>query len=165
MHGQIGRLFKSFGLTIAFAILMSLFISFTLTPMLCSRFLKVEHGRGGKSKSNILYRMVEDSYVAILAWSLRHKWVVGLISAALIASGYPLLRATSMEYIPRDDSGQFVVNAQAPAGASLEFMEKYFDEFAEKLRRLPHVTGTMVTIGDTSGRVTRGSGDVTRGTI
>src|SRR5947209_2264501 len=80
MQGQVGRLFNSFGLTIAFAILMSLFVSFTLTPMLCSRFLKVEHGRGGGSKSNFVYRAVENSYAAILGWSLRHKLLVAAVS-------------------------------------------------------------------------------------
>ena len=68
MQGQVGRLFNSFGLTIAFAILVSLFVSFTLTPMLCSRFLKVEHGRGGGSKSNRVYRgWSRTRYAAVLA--------------------------------------------------------------------------------------------------
>src|SRR5205085_12471038 len=116
MQGQVGRLINSFGLTIAFAILMSLFVSFTLTPMLCSRFLKVEHGHGAGSKGNRVYRLVEDSYAAVLAWSLRHKLFVAAVSLALMASGYPLLRSTALEYIPRDDTGEFEVTAIAPAG-------------------------------------------------
>src|ERR687893_772669 len=122
MQGQVGRLFNSFGLTIAFAILVSLFVSFTLTPMLCSRFLKVEHGRGGGSKGNAIYRAIEGSYAAVLAWSLRHKGLVALVSLALMASGYPLLRTTALEYIPRDDQSQFEVVAIAPAGTSLARM-------------------------------------------
>ncbi|HEX8199966.1 MAG TPA: efflux RND transporter permease subunit, partial [Isosphaeraceae bacterium] len=165
MRGQVGRLFNSFGLTIACAILMSLFVSFTLTPMLCSRFLKVEPGRGHGSKSNWLYRMVEGSYAAVLGWSLRHKVLVALLSLALIAAGYPLLRATALEYIPRDDTSQFEVVAIAPAGVSLETMDRQLAEFERRLRPLAGVTSILTTIGDTSGRLGRGAGDVTRGTL
>ena len=164
MQGQVGRLFNSFGLTIAFAILMSLFVSFTLTPMLCSRFLKVEPGHGG-SKSNFVYRAVENSYAAILGWSIRHKWIVAGLSALLIATGYPLLLATPMEYIPRDDTSEFELTATGPAGINLDEMEERFAEFEAKFRTLPGVTHILTTIGDTSGRVTRGAGDVTRGTL
>src|SRR6476660_4860524 len=69
MGGVVGRFFSSFGLTVAFAILMSLFVSFTLTPMLCSRFLKLEPGEAGhaKSKSGLVYRLIDGSY----GWVLR----------------------------------------------------------------------------------------------
>jgi len=164
MEGQIGRLFNSFGLTIAFAILVSLFVSFTLTPMLCSRFLKVEHGASG-SKSNWVYRSIENSYVAVLAWSLRHKWLVAFASLALIASGYPLLRMTHLEYIPRDDTSQFEVALIAPPGISLDQMDRTFAEIEGRLKKLKGVTSLLTTIGDSSGRLTRGSGDVTRGSI
>src|SRR5215471_21248609 len=64
MGGIVGRFFSSFGLTVAFAVAMSLFVSFTLTPMLCSRFLKLEHGEVGhaKSKSGFFYRIIDGSY-------------------------------------------------------------------------------------------------------
>src|SRR3954454_9044897 len=134
MQGQVGRLFNSFGLTIAFAILMSLFVSFTLTPMLCSRFLKVEHGRGGGSKSNFVYRAVENSYAAILGWSLRHKLLVATVSAVLIASGYPLLRSTTLEYIPRDDTSEFDATVIAPGGVNLDKMDRQLAEFERRFK-------------------------------
>jgi HAE1 family hydrophobic/amphiphilic exporter-1 len=165
MEGQVGRLFHSFGLTIAFAILVSLFVSFTLTPMLCSRFLKIEHGSGRGSKSNVLYRAVEDSYAAILGWSLRHKGFIALVSLALIATGYPLLRATPLEYIPRDDTSEFQVSVLAPPGTSLDRMSRFTSELEGRLRKLRGVERILTTIGDTSGRLGRGAGDVTRGLI
>ena len=69
MGGIVGRFFSSFGLTVAFAVLMSLFVSFTLTPMLCSRFLKLEPGEAGhaKSKSGFVYRIVDGGYGWLLA--------------------------------------------------------------------------------------------------
>ena len=165
MEGQVGRLFHSFGLTIAFAILVSLFVSFTLTPMLCSRFLKVERGHGGGSKGNLLYRGVEDGYAAVLAWSLRHKGLVAILSLGLIATGYPLLMATPLEYIPKDDTNEFEVSLTAPPGMTLDRLDRQFAEFEDRLRTLPGVTRILTTIGDTSGRITKGSGDVTRGNI
>src|SRR4030095_6703379 len=75
MEGRVGRFFSSFGMVVGFSILMSMFISFTMTPMLCSRFLKVEHGKS-QSKSGFIWRAVEGSYLGILAWSLRHRWVI-----------------------------------------------------------------------------------------
>ena len=63
MGGIVGRFFSSFGLTVAFAVAMSLFVSFTLTPMLCSRFLKLEPGEGGhaKTKAGFIYRLVDGA--------------------------------------------------------------------------------------------------------
>jgi HAE1 family hydrophobic/amphiphilic exporter-1 len=165
MEGQVGRLFHSFGLTIALAILLSLFVSFTLTPMLCSRFLKVDPGSTHSSKSGPVYRMVENSYAALLGWSLRHKGVVALLSLGLIASGYPLLLATPLEYIPRDDTNEFQVSVLAPAGTSLDRMSRQVADFEARLKALPGVTSILTTIGDTSGRLGRGAGDVTRGTV
>ncbi|MEI6399734.1 MAG: efflux RND transporter permease subunit, partial [Pseudomonadota bacterium] len=103
MEGQVGRLFNSFGLTIAFAILVSLFVSFTLTPMLCSRFLKVEETSHGSSKSGFLWRIIEQFYMATLGWSMRHRLVIILASLACVGAGYPLLKNTPLEYIPVDD--------------------------------------------------------------
>src|SRR5206468_5948628 len=72
MGGMVGRFFSSFGLTVAFAIMMSLFVSFTLTPMLCSRFLKLEPGEAGhaKSKSGLVYRVIDWVYGKALRWAL-----------------------------------------------------------------------------------------------
>lgn len=165
MEGQVGRLFHSFGLTIAFAILLSLFVSFTLTPMLCSRFLKVGPEQGHSSKSNFVYRFVEDGYAAVLAWSLRHKTITALVSLCLIATSYPLLVSTPLEYIPKDDTSELQVSVHAPPGTSLERISRQFEEFESKLRELPGVVSILSTIGDTSGRLGRGEGDVTRGNI
>ena len=165
MEGQIGRLFNSFGLTIAFAILVSLFVSFTLTPMLCSRFLKVEDTSHGSSKSGFLWRIVEGAYIGILSWSLRHRYFVAIVSLAGMAVGYPLLRQTPLEYIPRDDTNEFIVQVIAQPGSNLESINHDIEELELQLKRLSGVTSVLTTIGDTSSRVARGSGDVTRASI
>lgn len=165
MDGQIGRLFNSFGLTIAFAILVSLFVSFTLTPMLCSRFLKVEDTSHGSSKSGFVWRIVEKFYMGILGWSLRHRFIVALLSLAGMAAGYPMLQQTPLEYIPRDDTNEFIVQVLAQPGSNLDSINHDIEELELQLKRLPGVTSVLTTIGDTSSRVARGSGDVTRASI
>src|SRR5947209_12713788 len=88
MGGIVGRFFSSFGYTVAFAVAMSLFVSFTLTPMLCSRFLKLEASEGGhvKSKSGFFYKFVDGGYGVSLRGALRFKWLVVLISFLVIGS-------------------------------------------------------------------------------
>ena len=165
MEGQVGRLFNSFGLTIAFAILVSLFVSFTLTPMLCSRFLKIEDPSKHSSKSGFIWKIVERSYMGVLGWSMRHRFIVMLISLGLVATGYPLLKYTPLEYIPIDDTNEFVVQLIAQPGSNLTAIDTQIQEIETKLKDLPGVTSMLTTIGETSTRVARGSGDVTRASI
>ena len=165
MEGQVGRLFNSFGLTIAFAILVSLFVSFTLTPMLCSRFLKIEDPSKHSSKSGFIWKIVERSYMGVLGWSMRHRIIVMLISLGLVATGYPLLKYTPLEYIPIDDTNEFVVQLIAQPGSNLTAIDTQIKEIETKLKDLPGVTSMLTTIGETSTRVARGSGDVTRASI
>ncbi len=91
MGGMVGRFFSSFGLTVAFAIMMSLFVSFTLTPMLCSRFLKLEpkHEGEASSKSGWLYRWTDQFYAASLRWSLRHRWLTMGICVLIVLLHHP----------------------------------------------------------------------------
>src|SRR4029077_20572796 len=109
MGGIVGRFFSSFGLTVAFAVLMSLFVSFTLTPMLCSRFLKLEpavSGRGHrrpKSKSGFVYRVIDGAYGLVLRLAMRHKILVVLLTFAVIAGTVPIGRIMGLSLIPRDD--------------------------------------------------------------
>ena len=165
MEGQVGRLFNSFGLTIAFAILVSLFVSFTLTPMLCSRFLKIEDPSKHSSKSGFIWKIIERSYMGVLGWSMRHRFIVMLISLGLVATGYPLLKYTPLEYIPIDDTNEFVVQLIAQPGSNLTAIDTQIKEIETKLKDLPGVTSMLTTIGETSTRVARGSGDVTRASI
>ena len=85
MGGRIGRFFSSFGATVAFAIVMSWFVSFTMTPMLCSRFLKMDKNHVGGSKANFVWRAVHGFYGRVLGWSLRHRWVIVLSCVGLFA--------------------------------------------------------------------------------
>ncbi len=168
MGGIVGRFFSSFGLTVAFAVLMSLFVSFTLTPMLCSRFLKLEHAEGGSahSKSGFIYRLIDGSYGALLRLSLRAKTVVVLATIAVIAATVPIGRVMGITLIPRDDQSEYEVTINTPEGYSLERTSTLFSELEGRLRKLTGTEHVFTTIGQTGGgRVVKGEGNVTRGSI
>jgi HAE1 family hydrophobic/amphiphilic exporter-1 len=163
MAGTVGRFFHSYGITVAFAILFSWFISFTLTPMLSSRFLKVKHAGGveGKasSKENWFARTSTNSYLALLRWSLAHRWVVGLVALAVVLSTIPLIGMVGKDFIPFDDQSEFEIYIQMPEGYSLEAADAVFREVEADVRKVRGVRHLLAQIGDVA------EGDVTQGTI
>ncbi len=164
MGGIVGRFFSSFGLTVAFAIMTSLFVSFTLTPMLCSRFLKLEKSVSGQvhSKSGWIYQAVEGIYGMSLRWSLRHRWLTVLISLLTVASSIPIAMNLGANMVPRDDQSEMQVSFITPEGYTLERTKQVVDEIESRLANLPGVVHRFVSIGQSGAK---GQGDVTRGSI
>lgn len=165
MPGRVGRFFSSFGMVVGFSVLMSMFISFTMTPMLCARFLKVEEGGHNKSKGGWIWRIIDGGYGGILAWSLRHRWVIMLITIGLILSIPVTVGMVGKDFVPRDDQSEFEIAATLPEGYTLTRADQVMTEIDQRLRGLRGVTHTFTIIGDTSGRVTKGQGDVTSASI
>ncbi len=173
MGGIVGRFFSSFGLTVAFAVMMSLFVSFTLTPMLCSRFLKLEpHGASGRgesraaSKSGLIYRLIDGSYGLVLRTAMRHKVLVVLLTLGVIFATVPIGRIMGVSLIPRDDQSEYEVSVMTPEGYSLERTSQLMSELEARIWKLSGTTHVFTTIGQTEGgRVVKGEGDVTRATI
>jgi HAE1 family hydrophobic/amphiphilic exporter-1 len=171
MGGIVGRFFSSFGLTVAFAVMMSLFVSFTLTPMLCSRFLKLEpvapcHGHGPRSKSGFFYRLIDGAYGGVLRLAMRHKFLVVVLTVAVVYSTVPIGRLMGISLIPRDDQSEYEVSVTTPEGYSLERTSALLAELESRIGKLRGTEHTFTTIGQTEGgRVVKGEGDVTRGTI
>ncbi len=146
MGAVVGRFFRSFGLTMTFAILVSLVIAFTLVPMLCSRFLKVTTSHQTARESR-LYSAMEHAYEVVLAWCLRHRAVTLLFAALVFFSLFPLLRITKVEVFQDDDMGEFEVTVEAPPGASLERSDAILQRIEEDLRAIPEVEHLFTTIG------------------
>jgi len=170
MGGIVGRFFASFGLTVAFAVAMSLFVSFTLTPMLCSRFLKLEPGQGGpaKSKSGLFWRVVDGGYGRILGWSMRHKLVVVLVTAAVIVSPYYMFKykLVAMSLVPRDDQSEYEVVVTTPEGFTLERTGRIARELEARIRGLPGTVQIFTTLGSlTAGVSAEGQGDTTQASL
>jgi hydrophobic/amphiphilic exporter-1 (mainly G- bacteria), HAE1 family len=165
MGGMVGRFFSSFGLTVAFSILMSLFVSFTLTPMLCSRFLKLEKKENGHSgsKSGWVYIVVERFYGACLRWSLRHRWMTIGVCVLIVISTVPIAMNIGVNLVPRDDQSEFQVGFITPEGYTLDRTNQIVTEIENRLAKLPGVVHRFTSIGQSG--TAKGQGDVTRGSI
>ena len=151
LGGVPGRFLKGFGITMAFSIGVSLFVSFSLTPMLSSRWLKL----GGHTKKNILekvvdwfYMPVERLYVRVLRWVMAHRWVIVIASVATLGSCIPLGKRVPKGFIPKSDEAQMQIAVRAPEGTSLEATKLVGERIAREVRQLPEVRLTVVTIGD-----------------
>jgi HAE1 family hydrophobic/amphiphilic exporter-1 len=160
MSGQVGRLFYSYGITVAFSILISLLISFTLTPMLSSRFLKIREGHA-QSRANWFYRGIDKSYGWLLRGSLNNRFLTVGLSLLMVAAAWPLYQVLGKDFLPPDDRSEFQLTVQTPEGSSLAGTDRYFQRVEQALRGLPEVRTVLTTIGDTES----GSEDVTKGTI
>ncbi|HEY2518228.1 MAG TPA: efflux RND transporter permease subunit [Polyangiaceae bacterium] len=159
MSGIVGQFFRQFGLTIAGATLMSLFVAFTLDPMLSSRFSKA-HVKGRKDPWAPLKRpfevtlgAVDALYKQVLVWSVRHKAVVGLLAiGSLVGMGY-VAKYTGSEFVAAEDRGQFMVDVQLPAGTSLDETSRITRSVEQKIledKRFVTVFSTLGPDGDTS---------------
>jgi multidrug efflux pump subunit AcrB len=153
MGGIVGRFMYSFGVTMAFAIAVSLLVSFTLTPMMAARYLRREdlhpgghEGEGTRGKG--LYAEVEGVYVRLLDWSMAHRWVIVTAMVLVFLSTIPLFVVVDKTFLPFDDEGQFMITMRAPEGSSVATTQKISESIATRVRQLPDVDTTVITIGD-----------------
>jgi HAE1 family hydrophobic/amphiphilic exporter-1 len=153
MSGMVGRFMQSFGLTMAFAVLVSLFVSFTLTPMMSAYWLKPaakDHQRD--SKHNRLFDPLDRGYTRLLHWAMAHRGLVAVGAVLVLLSSVPLFRVTAVNFTPEDDQSQFDVTLRAPEGTSLAAMNVIANRLAAAVRRIPEVEFTLLTVaGDTAG--------------
>jgi len=150
MGGIVGRFMKSFGLTMAFAIMVSLLVSFTLTPMLSARWLKVDKHGDDKhaSKDSRVFHAIDVFYTKLLEWSMAHRAIVAVVAALVLLSSVPLFMVANKNFMPQDDQAEFEVNLRAPEGTSLEATEVITNRVASAVReRIPEVAYTLVTVG------------------
>ena len=152
MQGIIGRLLNNFGLTIAFSILISIFVSFTLTPMLCSRFFQYRFARGsGRSKEGGFYSAIDGLYGLALRFSMRHRWIIVLSAVACLLSVYFLKNWIRTDFIPADDTSEMIVNFRADEGSSLDGTSDLMKDLEDKVRTLPWVIHIFGSIGEGAG--------------
>jgi len=156
MQGIVGRFMSSFGYTAAFAIMVSLLVSFTLTPMLCSRFLR--HTPGEKTKDTWLFRMMTSPYRGLLRWSMNHRWVIVALCLLVMFSSVPLFMGIGKSFLPTDDQSEFEVTVKLAPGSSIEGTDAVMKQVEGELRQLPGVRNLLTVIGaDLRKQVDRGS--------
>src|SRR6185503_8253412 len=155
MGGLVGKFWNSFGLTAAFAIMVSLVVAFTLTPMLAARVFS-GRGAGGDaaggahatstSKSGFYHRL-ETAYEVALGWCLRHRAICFLVLAAIMVGGWFLITSSKLEFVVDDDMSEFEVVAEAPPGSSIERSASLSRAMEEEIRKVPEVLTLFTTIG------------------
>ena len=147
MGGIVGRFMNSFGVTMAFAIAISLLVSFTLTPMMSSRWLSRKDEKA-HSRQQGFYSLVERGYLGLLRWSMRHRWVVVVAMILVFASTIPLFMIVDKNFLPNDDEAQFQVVVRAPEGANVQTTKAILESIATQVRKIEGVVTTVATIGD-----------------
>ncbi|MEE9514826.1 MAG: efflux RND transporter permease subunit, partial [Candidatus Brocadiales bacterium] len=140
MGGITGRFLYEFGITVSVAVFVSTFVALTLTPMLCSRWLRVG---GRRNKVFHLFETMilrlERLYVKVLGWSLRWRFIVCIIAAASLAGGILLAGLVGRELVPSSDTGQFMVSIKTPVGSSLNYTDKMMKKIGYILDEVPEV--------------------------
>lgn len=160
MKGMLGQFFFEFGLTVAFAVLISLFVSFTLTPMLSSILLK-EHDAHPTGLSGLIERGLkglENLYRRVIALALRQRFLTMTFAAgALVATGL-LMPLVGFDFVPIQDNGQFAVTLDLPDGTALDKTATQAEVVAARLREEPWITSTFTTVGSgVGGKVNKAS--------
>jgi HAE1 family hydrophobic/amphiphilic exporter-1 len=160
MGGIMGRFFYQFGITVGFAVLVSLYVSFTLDPMLSSRWYdpaadpnvpKSWFGRGLARLNDQLDRL-QNVIAGVLGWSLRHRFLVISAVTVLVLGSLTIFGLLGSEFMPGYDQGQFQVSYKAEPGISLERSSEIARELETDIRLHPGVAYTYTTVGGSSGR-------------
>jgi hydrophobic/amphiphilic exporter-1 (mainly G- bacteria), HAE1 family len=121
MNGYAKRFINPFGWTMAFAIMVSMLVSFTLTPMLSSRFLKLSDAAADqKTKEHGFFHWLDEWYTRQVNWALDHSTVIIAISIVTALLAIPLNRMVGREFVPNEDMGEWMIHLDAPEGTSLE---------------------------------------------
>ena len=164
MQGLTGRLLSSFGITMSFAILVSLLVSFTLAPSLSARWLgrksktkagaensshvaghdagdDNEHAAGGK-----FFGAIDAAYARLLEWTMAHRWVIVGACILSLAAVPTLYKMAPFNFLPEDDQSQFSVSARAPEGTSLQETTSIAHRMAARIQKLPGVDYTLTSV-------------------
>lgn len=154
MGGIIGRFFHQFGLTVAAAVLISMFVSFTLDPMLSSIWHDPEaeghFGKGPLGRTLAwFHRLMEGisrQYEGLLGWSLNHRKMVLALALAAFLGSFPLLKFIGTEFVPEPDLSELQVQFKTPVGSSLELTTAKVVQVEAALREFPEIRNTYTTI-------------------
>jgi HAE1 family hydrophobic/amphiphilic exporter-1 len=159
MGGIVGKFFHEFGITIVAAVLISMFVSFTLDPMLSSVWHDpgAEHSTGGRTLydrtlgrlTGLVERFtarLSETYQAILGWSLAHRGATLGIALASLAASFFLVPVLGAEFIPKADFSETQINFYTPVGSSIEVTETRARQIDAALHEFPEVRHTVTTI-------------------
>ncbi len=159
MKGIIGRFFFQFGMAVAVTVTISLFVSFTLTPFLCSRLLKHEKKHSKfYTTTERFFKWLENTYIKTLRWGTNHRWSVLGIALVAFIGGMLLLPFIGTEFIPKSDQSQFQVSFEMPTGTAIDAMNKRLYSLESDLFKYRQVESVFSSVGSgASQEVNKGS--------
>ncbi|HEX4346363.1 MAG TPA: efflux RND transporter permease subunit [Vicinamibacterales bacterium] len=162
MGGIVGRLLHEFSVTIGVAILISGFVSISLTPMLCSRFLRAQHGNHG-----FMYNAIEkmfDSWLKLYDWSLRltlrFRAITLLGSFALLGATVYLFMLVPKGFLPSEDQGRYNISVEGIQGIGFDDMVRHQQQVADVVAKDPNTLGYTSVVGGGPGGGSLNSGRV-----
>jgi HAE1 family hydrophobic/amphiphilic exporter-1 len=148
MSSISGRFLYQFGITAAVAIMVSLLVSFTLTPMMSSRLLSAKDAEGGHGSRGGFYGRIDALYMRMLAFSMRNRKLVAIVAVAVILTSIPLYKGVKQEFIPTNvDEAEFDVQITAPQGTSLASMNEAMVAIEKELMETPGVRLVLASAG------------------
>ena len=149
MQGIIGSFFRSFAVVVTCGVLVSLFVSLTLTPALCARHLRVAEKRGAIARLLELPLAATDrAYRVLLRGALSWRWTVVLLALAIVLSSGYFFSRIGKGFMPEDDEGRFLVTLKAPLGASIDYTNDKLEEVEAILTDFPEVVAVFATVGE-----------------
>ncbi|MBC7538982.1 MAG: efflux RND transporter permease subunit [Bacteriovorax sp.] len=169
LDGVVGQFFKEFGLTVCFALIISLFDALTMAPMLSAYFAgKIEHHEPGHikikkgiydhtlgallEKFNQFQNWLEDVYVGVLKFSLKKPMIILLSAFFIFIASFAALKTVPKTFIPAPDAGEFLVSIDLKPGTSLDGMNSVATEIDNLIRKNKEVLNTVLTVGDANGQ-------------
>ncbi|MDR1966859.1 MAG: efflux RND transporter permease subunit [Synergistaceae bacterium] len=152
MRGVMGRFFNAFGITVAMTIVISLLLSLTLTPFLCSRILGRERPGFVQNALEAPFLMLERGYRRLLSFAVNHRLIVILAALATFSGGIWIATTLGSEFTPNEDQGYFRLNIEMPADTSLEVTERVMSEMISVVEADPRVAYTYGVAGSGQGQ-------------
>ncbi len=157
MEGIVGRFFYQFGLTVAFAVIISLFVAFTIAPMLSARLLKPgEYEPSTEFLKTISHKIghflssLDDLYRRILTWSLAHRAITLIAAFLIFVFSFLLLRFVPVSFFPKEDRGEFTVNYTLPEGTSIEGTAAKSFVMIDAIKKFPGVSKVITSLASGS---------------
>jgi HAE1 family hydrophobic/amphiphilic exporter-1 len=149
MSSISGRFLYQFGITAAVAVMVSLLVSFTLTPMMSARLLRKEaHGHDAAASRTGFYARIDAAYARALAAVLGHRALAGVLGLAVVAASIPLYGAVKQEYVPSDvDEAEFEVRVTAPLNSSITAMDDVMRRIDDDIRSIRGVRTVLIDAG------------------
>ena len=152
MSSISGRFLYQFGITAAVAILVSLLVSFTLTPMMSSRLIRLKDADGGghdqPASRRGFYRLIDGGYSWLLGFAMRHRIAVAVLAIATVLTSIPLYRSVKQEFIPTNvDEAEFEVSVNGPEGTNLPVMNETISAMEKDMLATPGVRLVLSSVG------------------